>query len=78
MNRCYDEFGLANLIFYMDGTAKVCFQNHEETMESWAYFKEELLLLFGNYNGGKYYTNAVAPKFSSCPLCAKEATGGNA
>lgn len=47
VNRWDNEFRVVSVILFLDGRAKVWFQNHEETIESWEHFKEELLLLFG-------------------------------
>lgn len=48
VNRWDDEFRLTNVIFYLYETVKVWFQSHEETIESWKHFKEELQLVSGN------------------------------
>nr|XP_037280312.1 uncharacterized protein LOC119173612 [Rhipicephalus microplus] len=38
---------LANIILYLDGTAKVWFSNHEEDITSWDICKQKLIDLFG-------------------------------
>ncbi|UYV83187.1 hypothetical protein LAZ67_23000101 [Cordylochernes scorpioides] len=39
---------LANVIFYLEGTAKCWFENVEESLNSWPRFKEEFLKIFGD------------------------------
>lgn len=43
-----DSFRLANVIFYLSGTAKIWFENHEDDILSWDEFKKQLTAIFGN------------------------------
>lgn len=42
---------LANVIFYLDGTPRVWFDNHEHDITSWDSFKAKIRELFGNISG---------------------------
>ncbi|XP_077486685.1 uncharacterized protein LOC144097970 [Amblyomma americanum] len=46
-NRWDPTLMLANVIFYLNGTARVCYETHEEELTSWDTFKEKLKTLFG-------------------------------
>lgn len=47
LNRWGPTLMLANLIFYLKGTAKVWFENHQAELGSWDICKEKMLDLFG-------------------------------
>ncbi|XP_077497876.1 uncharacterized protein LOC144108538 [Amblyomma americanum] len=46
-NRWDPTLMLANVIFYLNGTARVWYETHEEELTSWDTFKEKLKTLFG-------------------------------
>lgn len=48
-----DTLKLANILFYLKGTAKVWFENHEEEIGSWDACKEKMRALFGKSAGRK-------------------------
>ncbi|UYV65985.1 hypothetical protein LAZ67_3006066 [Cordylochernes scorpioides] len=43
-----DSMCLANVIFYLTGTAKCWFENFEEILNSWEEFKIKFCEIFGN------------------------------
>lgn len=53
LNRYDPTLMLANVLFYLKGTAKVWYENHEEEIGSWDTFKEKLRDLFGKPIGRK-------------------------
>lgn len=48
-----DTLMLANILFYLKGTAKVWFENHEAEIGSWDACKEKMRALFGKSTGRK-------------------------
>lgn len=54
-----DSFRLANVIFYLTGTAKLWFENHEDTITSWEIFKSQLVAIFGNRDHQKKEAEAI-------------------
>ncbi|XP_077516182.1 uncharacterized protein LOC144126110 [Amblyomma americanum] len=46
-NRWDPTLMLANVIFYLNGTARVWYETHEEELTSWNTFKQKLKTLFG-------------------------------
>lgn len=47
-NRWDTTVQLANVVFFLEGTALVWFENHEETLTSWDRFVEEIKTCFGD------------------------------
>ncbi|XP_075733531.1 uncharacterized protein LOC142775693 [Rhipicephalus microplus] len=51
--RWIETLMLANILFYLKGTAKVWFENHEDEIGSWDACKEKMRALFGKSVGRK-------------------------
>lgn len=47
-NKWYPTITLANLVFYLQGTAKLWHDNHEEELNDWDTCEEKLRDLFGH------------------------------
>jgi len=47
-NRWDETISLANVYFFLDGTARQWFENNQDSISSWSIFKEELQKAFGD------------------------------